>query len=315
MTTSLNPFDPDIESVARAFAERAAAAPDEALSRWRADTVSLSPVQRATGARLAASQLNWQAKAALGGSSPGSALLADWESDRLRAPYVPQLPLLTTRQTYAYCAGIVLQRGTLGAINALKQGRMILLGLRRETSTLANRGRGVYDDHIVVLNGGDGLRTARVFPACTEPGAQYSQRAAPKGTGRVDARYNDVIYKHAEGFDMNGDGIKEVGRLRAGTYFFGEKPKGHLKARAFQATRTQTAERDTDGDGRFNALDPSRIDPTTVGTTMYIHRGGTQASGNTWSAGCQTIPNDVYPRFLASMGQMSSFHYVLVDGY
>ena len=228
---------------------------------------------------------------------------------------VPQLPLLTTRQTYAYCAGIVLQRGTPGAINALKQGRMILLGLRRETSTLANRGRGVYDDHIVVLNGGDGLRTARVFPACTEPGAQYSQRAAPKGTGRVDARYNDVIYKHAEGFDMNGDGIKEVGRLRAGTYFFGEKPKGHLKARAFQATRTQTAERDTDGDGRFNALDPSRIDPTTVGTTMYIHRGGTQASGNTWSAGCQTIPNDVYPRFLASMGQMSSFHYVLVDGY
>ncbi|WP_431287176.1 hypothetical protein [Roseateles chitinivorans] len=92
MTTSLNPYDPDIESVARAFADRAAAAPDEALSQWRADTVSLSPVQRATGARLAASQLSWRAKAALGGSSSGTALLADWDSDRMRAPYVPQLP-------------------------------------------------------------------------------------------------------------------------------------------------------------------------------------------------------------------------------
>ena len=127
MTTSLNPFDPDIESVARAFAERAAAAPDEALSRWRADTVSLSPVQRATGARLAASQLNWQAKAALGGSSSGSALLADWESDRLRAPYVPQLPLLTTRQTYAYCAGIVLF-AVLPGLAAESVWRSVLLG-------------------------------------------------------------------------------------------------------------------------------------------------------------------------------------------
>ncbi|SEK82184.1 hypothetical protein SAMN05216359_103217 [Roseateles sp. YR242] len=122
-------------------------------------------------------------------------------------------------------------------------------------------------------------------------------------------------FKHTEGFDVNGDGIAEIGRLRAGTYFFGEKPRGHVKRRAFEATRTQTAERDTNGDGRFHAFDPNRIDTKNAQTTMYIHRGGTQASGNTWSAGCQTIPDDLYYRFLASLGQMSSFHYVLVDGY
>jgi len=66
---------------------------------------------------------------------------------------------------------------------------------------------------------------------------------------------------------------------------------------------------------RFNARDINRFDAATVGTTMYIHRGGTPSSGNAWSAGCQPIPSDVYPRFLASMGQVSSFHYVLVDGY
>ncbi|SEK82155.1 hypothetical protein SAMN05216359_103216 [Roseateles sp. YR242] len=107
----------------------------------------------------------------LGTRRDGTALITEWDADRLRAPYVPRLPLLSQRQTYAYCAGIVLQRGTAAAVNALQQDRMILVGLRRETSTLANQGLGVYDDHIVVLNGGDGLRTARVFPACTEPGA------------------------------------------------------------------------------------------------------------------------------------------------
>lgn len=315
MTAITSPIDPDIESIARDFAARAADTPGEALGQWRVHTTGLTHIQRATCGRHAASRLDWRARAALSGEHEGSALLTQWASDRLRAPYVPLLPLLTRRQTYAYCAGIVLQRGSAAAVRALDQGRMILVGLRRETSTLSNRGRGVYDDHIVVLNGGEGLRTARVFPACTEPGAQYAERAKRVGPGRLDARYDNVVYKHAEGFDMDGDGIAEIGRLQAGTYFFGEKPNGHLKRRAFQATRPQTAERDSNGDGRFNMQDPSRIDAKRVGTTMYIHRGGTQASGNTWSAGCQTIPDDLYPRFLASLGQLSSFHYVLVDGY
>jgi hypothetical protein len=315
MTTTTNPIDPDIESFARAFAARAASTPEEALDQWRTLTAALTDVQRATCGRLAANALDWRAKAALLRKREGAALLVEWEADRLRPPYVPRLPLLSRRQTYAFCVGIVQQRGSAAAAGALDRGGMILVGLRRETSTLANRGLGAYDDHIVVLNGGDGLRTARVFPACTEPGAQYAERAKPVGQGRLDARYGNVVYKHAEGFDMDGDGITEIGRLRAGTYFFREKPNGHLKRRAFQATQTQTAERDTNGDGRFNALDRPRIDTRNVASTMYIHRGGTQASGNTWSAGCQTIPDDLYPRFLASLGQMSSFHYVLVDGY
>jgi hypothetical protein len=218
---------------------------------------------------------------------------------------------------YAYCASLVHQRAQPAASAALREGRLLVLGLRRDTSTLENKGRGVYDDHLVVLNGWGRRGSVHFFPATTEPSAQYSQRAASAaGGGRVDARYKDVAFAKSVGIDVDKDGVLDAGRLKEGTYFFTEMPKLFMKDRAFQASRIQTAERDSNGDGRFTLADPNRIDRKGVGHTMYIHQGGSmnRAIVNTWSAGCQTVPQNLYPTFLSALGQKPEFFYVLIDG-
>jgi hypothetical protein len=143
--------------------------------------------------------------------------------------------------------------------------------------------------------------------------AHHREDGARKG--RVDANYADVTHRKSEGVDINKDGIKDAGRLVEGTYQYFEKSGGYLDARAFQVKVTQIVERDTDGDGHFMQYDPSRVDKTGAGTSMYIHRGGANdaTDPNTWSAGCQTIPKNVYGDFLARIPQGSSFYYVLVN--
>ncbi len=242
-------------------------------------------------------------------------------------------PFSSPMLAYSYYASIADAFGSADSQSALAEGKLQLLGIRVSTSTLANKGRGSYDDAIVVLKGIGLARTAVKFAACTEPGAQYSQRAQLKPKGkpneRLDARYSDVKYRKADGVDINSDGTKDAGRLVEGTYQYAEKPGGHLGARAFKVgTRTgagkasrftagaaQVTERDTDGDGLFTAADPSRNDPTGAGVTMYIHKGGADniANINTWSAGCQTIPGNVYKDFLAHIPTNANFKYVLVN--
>lgn len=269
--------------------------------------------------RLADSRLDWTARAALNRTPAGAALLRTWAVDRQRRPTLPRLPFLSQRAAYQYCASLVQQRGSRQAVSALRQGRLILVGLRRDTSTLLNKGRGVYDDHIVVLNGWRRRGSVCIFSANTEPSAQYAHRALPVAGTPKDLRYKDVAFKGSNliaGEDVNADGIRDAGRLRAGTYFFAELPGGFLRARAFRSTENQTVERDTDGDGRFLLDDDSRIDAKLVGRTMYIHWGGADDAPvvNTWSAGCQTIPKNVYGSFLSAVGKNPAFFYVLVDG-
>jgi hypothetical protein len=226
--------------------------------------------------------------------------LARAKTDRSDIRILPTAyaPLLA----YSYYASLADTFGTPAVQSDLAGGALVLVGIRMSSSTIANSGRGSYDDAIVVVKGVGMARTAITFPACTEPGAQYSQRAQQKPGGkpgeRVDARYSGVTFKKAEGIDMNGDQVLDAGRLVEGTYQYTEKSGGHLGARAFRVgSRTvkgkksvftsgpaQVAERDTDGDGRFNAADLSRIDPTGAGTTMYIHQGGADnaANPNTW---------------------------------
>jgi len=309
-------FEPDLESLADDFATRAASDAGAALASWNTAAPLLGEELQAAFGALADARLGWRARAALKATPQGTALLLDWATARQRRPALPRLPFYTPHLAYQYCAAVVAQRGTPIARAALRAGTPLLLALRKDTSTLANRGRGEYDDRIAVLNGRGGLRAARFFPACTEPGAQYAPRAAsrPKG-GRVDARYADVRFKKAEGIDIDKDGTGDLGRLVEGTYVFREKAGGFLGGRAFQANADQVAERDTDGDGLFTRSDPKRIDRKGAGRSMYIHRGGALAAKelNTWSAGCQTIPNDLYPDFLATLGRPASFCYVLVN--
>ncbi len=310
------PYDPDLEDLAHRFAHQATQDAEAALRTWSEETRRLPSEITRTASRMVQRVLTWQGRAKLSQRREGAALLMSWVADHHQRPVLPRLPLLSKRLTYQYCATLVDQRGDRSAAASLARGRMVVIGLRRETSTLVNRGWGAYDDYIVVLNGPAGQRAARVFPAATEPSAQYAHRASVLKDGkRLDPAYADVRFRKIEGDDVNGDGIRDAGRLKAGTYFYVERAGGYMKDRAFQTLRSQTAERDTNGDSFFNASDGDRFDDKFVGTSMLIHKGGNLANGNTGSAGCQTIPSDCYASFLAAVGRNPRFHYVLVDGY
>ncbi|AOO81202.1 hypothetical protein [Bosea vaviloviae] len=265
--------------------------------------------------RAAEIRLGKAAKAALR-KRENRALYEQIEAVRLCRPDGGQLYFQTPKQQFDAYAAVFRRFASPMARVYFMGGMVSLLSLRNESSTLAHHGEGSYDDRLVVLRriGSTGIST--IFPICTEPGAQYSQRAASKpGGGRQDRRYGGVHFNKIDGEDGNKDKIKDLGRLIEGTYHYYEKPNGHVGARAFQTKVTQVVERDTDGDGRFTTADPSRIDPRKAGTSMYIHQGGKDSvlEPDTWSAGCQTIPTNRYKTFLATVGKPNSLFYVLVN--
>lgn len=260
------------------------------------------------------------------------------KTDRTDIRVMPMVntPLLL----YSYYSSLADTFGEPGVQSAVAGGQLLLVGIRNSSSTMANKGVGSYDDAIVVVKGIGAARMSASFPACTEPSAQYAQRAAVDAKGktgsRIDPRYAGVTKKYDknnnpknDGVDINADGILDAGRLVAGTYQYAEKPNGHLGARAFRVGSriqkgkkstfvegpTQVVERDTDGDGLFTSADPSRIDRSGAGTTMYIHQGGSDAGAiaNTWSAGCQTIPKNRYGTFLSHIPLNATFYYVLIN--
>jgi hypothetical protein len=305
----------DLDRLADEFLSLVITDVSRALSFWNRSLSYVPNNLHGALGRSVNARISLLARGALNNHPEGRALLFRFLIERVRRPSMPKTPFFTPRLAYNYYSSLVTQYGSSEAQATLKRGNLVLLGLRNQSSTLANKGLGSYDDQIVILNGLSKVRTARVFPACTEPGAQYSHRSAPKGKGRVDARYVGIKHHKSDGADINKDGIKDAGRLIEATYKYFEKPGGFLGARAFQVHATQIVERDTDGDGRFTQYDPSRIDTKGAGTSMYIHRGGADdISGlGTWSAGCQTIPKGVYGNFLASIGRPAFFYYVLVN--
>ncbi len=281
-----------------------------AFSRWRDIVEAVPPGLQDFFWRVVEAHLSPAAETRLRG-------LRDWRDfhgevldTRFRRPSADRPQFRTPKQAFDSYSAIFWRFGTTEARFDQRFGRLVLLALRKESSTIANRGKGSYDDLVVVMRRTGRFRELTSFPICTEPGAQYSQRASGG-----DARYKGVKFSKADGVDINKDGIKDAGRLTEGTYQYFEKKGGFLGDRAFQVKATQVAERDTDGDGRFTQDDPSRIDPSGAGTSMYIHRGGADnvLEPNTWSAGCQTIPKNRYPTFLKAVGTPGAFYYVLVN--
>jgi len=281
-----------------------------AFSRWRDIVEAVPPGLKDFFWRVVEAHLSPAAETRLRG-------LRDWRDfhgevldTRFRRPSAERPQFRTPKQEFDSYSAIFWRFSSTDARFDQRFGRLVLLALRKESSTIANRGKGSYDDLVVVMRRTGRFRELASFPICTEPGAQYSQRASGG-----DARYKGVKFSKADGVDINKDGIKDAGRLTEGTYQYFEKKGGFLGDRAFQVKSTQVAERDTDGDGRFTQDDKSRIDPSGAGTSMYIHRGGADnvLEPNTWSAGCQTIPKNRYPTFLKAVGTPGAFYYVLVN--
>lgn len=281
-----------------------------AFSRWRDIVEAVPPGLQDFFWRVVEAHLSPAAETRLRGLREWRDFHGEILDTRFRRPSADRPQFRTPKQAFDSYSAIFWRFGSTDARFDQRFGRLVLLALRKESSTIANRGKGSYDDLVVVMRRTGRFRELASFPIRTEPGAQYSQRASGG-----DARYKGVKFSKADGVDINKDGIKDAGRLTEGTYQYFEKKGGFLGDRAFQVKTTQVAERDTDGDGRFTQDDKSRIDPSGAGTSMYIHRGGADnvLEPNTWSAGCQTIPKNRYPTFLKAVGNPNAFYYVLVN--
>lgn len=288
------------------------------------------------GARPQLDQLN--ASGALQGADDQAAL------QRLRqASQPPRMPEysqvanqpnelvgLTEAQKYDIYASMVETRGNQHARDALGTQDSVLLGLRRETSTIASmddngqRGTGVYDDQIAVLrkDADGGRHWFLADRASTEPTAQYDQHARP-APGRENTPYADVTWRRAEGEDVNGDRVADLGRMAEGTIEMSStihtNPRAAGTNRAFRPSTEQLTaprdadlvQRDTNGDGLFNQDDTNGVQD--LNRTFKIHSG---SRTNTDSAGCQTIHPSDFSSFIdaaeANPGQ-TRWQYVLTS--
>lgn len=263
-----------------------------------------------------------------------------------RFPSETDVAALTDTQRYDVYASIIETRGNDAARESLRNGERIVLGLRQENSTVdsatrdqpntvaadnpatavdeSRRGTGVYDDRIVVLGrrnpeGGGAPEMWQFNSSSTEPTAQYDHHA--RGGNNRQEPYTHVNYRRAEGEDVNGDGVRDLGRLREGTVEMlattHPRPGGGADDFSLRPTPEAVAanplgvQRDTNADGRFDHNDPNGLQP--LNNTFKIHRG---SLGNTDSAGCQTIRGADYDNFVAAVrgnpGQ-TRWQYVLTE--
>ncbi|WP_305805404.1 XVIPCD domain-containing protein [Stenotrophomonas sp. YIM B06876] len=231
-----------------------------------------------------------------------------------RFPSDTETDRLTQAQLHDIYASIVAIGGNDAARETLTGQDRVILGLRQENRTTQgtsrdgtpnSHGNGVYDDRIVVLwTDASGERHAQEFhKATTEPTAQYDGHAK---TVVRSPGFEDVITRpKTQGSDVNGDGVRDLGRLAEGTT--------EMLATTHPRTRfpddfslrpsptaivagTNRVERDSNGDGWFDARDVQGVQH--LNNTFKIHRGGKY---NTDSAGCQTIENDDYDAFVATV--------------
>lgn len=262
-----------------------------------------------------------------------------------RFPTEAEVAALTETQRYDVYASIIETRGNDAARESLRNGDRIVLGLRQENATVdsatrdqpntvatddpatpvdeSRRGTGVYDDRVVVLGrrspeGGGAPEVWQFNSANTEPSAQYDHHA--QGRDRVEP-YTHVQRRRAEGEDVNGDDVRDLGRLREGTVEMlattHPRPGGGRDDFSLRPTpeavaaTPQGVQRDTNADGRFDHNDTNGLQP--LNNTFKIHRG---SLGNTDSAGCQTIRGADYDDFVAAVRgnpDQSRWQYVLTE--
>ncbi len=264
---------------------------------------------------------------AAGGVAAGDRAIVSPMLDRLReASRPPRMPAttetenLSQAQQYDVYGSVIAVRGSADAHRAMDTQDRVILGMRNENRTTDEHGQGAYDDRIVVLwKDADGGRHAREFnKATTEPTAQYDAHSA---TRQPSPGFENVIRKKkTEGEDVNGDGVRDLGRLTEGTTAMQATTHPRRDQPAEFALRPSPAaviagahrvERDSNGDGWFDARDTNGMQD--LNSTFKIHRG---SSRNTDSAGCQTIGGGEYGTFVdvvRGTPEQSNWQYVLTS--
>lgn len=186
-------------------------------------------------------------------------------------------------------ARIVERRGNARATADLREGKLVLLGLRTPRKLTFG---GSYDDTMVIVRKVGGSFQDHTFRLNTLPDEEYlTKHYTSRGRGPVGGSLGEI----------------DSGQTVAYT-------RGIFHGKALRADSNQTVKirRDTNHDHRIDSRDC--VTPTAGASGMHIHVGGRT---NTWSEGCQTLPPDEHHRFFATLERLAPnqqhFHYVLVD--
>ena len=165
----------------------------------------------------------------------------------------------------------------------LAKGKRVVLALRQDTAPSANGGHGLYNDRVVVMWQDAQGKHVEELRANTQPSAQYGAGGEKASRGRAD-----------------------LGRLSEGAYTYTQQAGSHVGNTFFESADKQETDRYTPG--QYGAARPTTHDAGGAAGSMLIHQGG---EGNTWSAGCQTMPPAEYERFKSLVSGQGSFVYDL----
>jgi hypothetical protein len=273
----------------------------------------------------------------------------------IRPAIPPHLPFTRGQREdrlYDIYAEYVEKYGNPSAQAALKNGDQVIVGLRIETNTRANRGYGLYDDRLAIIwrgypkkaTPGHGcapggrqagfIKHGADFVANTEPTAYYEEPAmhvkqiVSKKSGKlIQVKVADKIIGPDgqevfsgpswkwDGEDMNKDGRRDLGRLIPGTYKFYNNGKLFHSFPFLHQKGSQNVERDVNHDGLFTQDDIWQTDKG----DMVIETGSNLnfyfhigSRNRTGSAGCQTLPPHEHARFFHALKRQHLYYYVLV---
>ncbi|MCG7993506.1 MAG: hypothetical protein JAY99_00445 [Candidatus Thiodiazotropha lotti] len=233
-----------------------------------------------------------------------------------QTPEMPVTSTLSDQQKFDVYASIVQTRGDQAARDDLANGNSVIVGLRSETGSLENHGRGVYDDRIAVISreANGTVHVEEFNRVSTEPSAQYDANLA---------NHPDNRFRRSVGEDVTGDGIRDQGRLAAPQtiQMYEDTHRNPASAGGSDFALRPTPQSVNQGQGgveRFTA-GTGYVDNSNPGTSDDLNRTFKIHSGsrtNTDSAGCTTVhPND-YVRFEESIrthpGQ-TTWNYVLTE--
>jgi GH24 family phage-related lysozyme (muramidase)/LysM repeat protein len=216
---------------------------------------------------------------------------------------IPDTKNMTQAQKYDLYANYVGNFGNAQAKSDLAAGQRVIVGLRHDTNSGANRGNGVYDDRIVVMWKDSSGKHVQEFKGNTEGSAQYDPKS-------------QYFRKAGGDSDANGDGVYDLPRLADGTYGFRKdywSKGGQVQTggnNILSGTTNQRVQRDSNHDGVWDSRDPGRNALGGQDFGIYFHRGG---DNNTYSSGCQTLAQGDFNKFWTSLGGQSNFTYTMIN--
>jgi hypothetical protein len=220
--------------------------------------------------------------------------LVGWRPSEPRGPH-PEPPdsHLSEADKYDYCRQVILEHE-----GNFQEGvnRRNIISFRCETSTKANNWQGLYDDKtFMVWKDAYGYKHCCEYKSNTEPSSWFEDSSDSRAKGS------------AYGRDANRDSRKDLGCLKEGYYEYRTGYSSNLGNVLKPTAYATTVIRDIDHDGIFEDHEPM------LGASdMLFHMG---FSWRTGSAGCQTMPPDVYTSFwgdLTSKGDPGVVGYTIV---